>query len=167
MPRNHVFLISCMIHLLHHANQALDESPASLCSVPRSLRSSLAVGWEHYPLRPCCCLIINLAQAVPSLAIFFNAGCLLEDFFFLALLLFWIFGMTSAEILQAHSKTRHGKLEWFVHVKSFWSPLDQLEGFWTINLQGVKVKSLCFALCRILLNMTNLWKNKSLFAWAN
>lgn len=58
------------------------------------------------------------------------AGCLLGDFFFfLALLLFWIFGVTSAKFFQANSETRHGKLEWFVHVKSFWSLLELLKRF--------------------------------------
>ena len=84
-----------------------------------ALRDSRAAGCEHYLQRPCCCLIINLAETVSSLAIFSMLDVCWEIFFFLALLLFWIFGTTSAKIFQANSETRHGKLEWLVHVKSF------------------------------------------------
>lgn len=85
-----------------------------------------------------------------------------EVFLVLALLPFWIFGMMSVKIFQLNSETRYGKLEQCAHVKSFWPPLEQHKKFcavvviWTINLQGVKEKSLCFDLCRKLPNMTKL-----------
>lgn len=94
-----------------------------------ALRGSLAVGWEHYLLRPCCCLIINLAQTGPSLAIFSMLDVCCEIFFFpcfVAVLDFW---HDFSQNFQANSGTKHGKLEWFVHVKSFWSSLEQLERF--------------------------------------
>lgn len=66
----------------------------------------------------------------PKFGNILHAGCLLGGFFVpLVLLPFWIFGMTSDKIFQANSEARHGKLEWFIHVKSFWSLLEQLKRF--------------------------------------
>lgn len=53
----------------------------------------------------------KLGTSSPQFGNILHAGCSLGGFFFLALLLFWIFGMTSAKIFQAKSETKHGKLE--------------------------------------------------------
>lgn len=114
------------------------------CSSLPTLRGSLAAGWEHYLLRPCCCLIINLAQTDPRLAIFSMLDVCWEAFFPLALLLFWIFGMTSAKIFQANSEARHEKLEWFIHVKSFWLLLEQLKRFCDLGHKRVRCQGKSF-----------------------
>lgn len=78
------------IFIPRYAHSIIRLSPQ--CSSLPMLQGSLAVGWEHYPLRPCCCLIINLAQTDPSLAIFSMLGVCWEAFFspcFVAVLDFW------------------------------------------------------------------------------
>lgn len=133
---------------------ALHSTPCRSHSLPLP---QIAASWWRYLLRPHCCLIINLAQTASSFGSLLHAGCLLWDFF-LSLLPFWIFGMTSAQIFQASSETRHGKLEWFVHAKSLWSALEQLERFCDLEEKLVcwQGKIFVFDLCIKLLNMTKL-----------
>lgn len=95
----------------------------------------------------------------PKFGSIFRAGCLLGGFF--PLLLCCCFGFLAwcqpkffNLILKQGMGNRSDLLMW----KASGLSLNSSRGFviWTINLQSVKAKSLCFDLCRKLPNMTKL-----------
>lgn len=95
-----------------------------------------------------------------------QAGCLLWGFFlyFVAVWDFW--HDFSTIFFQANSETRHGKSEWFVHVKSLWSLLEQLERFCDLDQKPVRWQGKIFVFWPLQNTppkddqITNLWKNK-------
>lgn len=95
-----------------------------------------------------------------------QAGCLLWGFFlyFVAVWDFW--HDFSTIFFQANSETRHGKSEWFVHVKSLWSLLEQLERFCDLDQKPVRWQGKTFVFWPLQNTppkddqITNLWKNK-------
>lgn len=154
--RSLVLVISGLVH----ARRRTSHGSCFLASLTR-----VAAGWQHYLPRPRCCLMRNLAQ-LPALATFSRLDVCCEVFFF-TLLPFGIFGMTSARFFfQANSETRHGKSEWFVHVKSLWSLLEQLERFCDLDQKPVRWQGKIFAFWPLQNTppkddqITNLWKNK-------
>lgn len=129
------------------------------CSSLPMLRGSLAVGWEHYPLRPCCCLIINLAQTDPSLAIFSLLGVCWEAFLFPSLCCcFGFLAWRQTKFFKLILKQGMGNWSDLFMWKASGRSLNSSRGFviWTINAQGVKAKSLCFDPRSKLPNMTKL-----------
>lgn len=72
----------------------------------------ISCGLRALPTKTLLLLDYKLGTNRPKFGNILHAGCLLGGFFVpLALLLFWIFGMTSDKIFQANSEARHGKLE--------------------------------------------------------
>lgn len=128
--------------------------PLQRSSLPAPPGSS-AAGWERYLLRPCGCLIINLAQTAPSLAIFFMLDVCWEIFFFsLLCCCFGFLAWLQPKFFKLILKQGMGKWSDLFMLKASGHPLNSSRDsvIWTINLQGVKAKSLYFDLCRKLPN---------------
>lgn len=115
----------------------------------------------------------KLGTNSPKFGNILHAGWLLGDFFFFLLCCcFGFLAWLQPKFFKLILKQGMGNCSDLFMLKASGHPLNSSRGFviWTINLQGVKAKSLYFDLCGKLPNMTKLLtseKNKSPFAWAH